>query len=341
MKKLLISFSMLAIIIGILMIGGCSKDANPAAGPAGPRVATFRVSAIVLGPSGAPQGGATLSLVNPPSQVGTFSTITDTAGKGTIEAPAGPQVLKAKMGTVFQATISLTIHDTNIVQIAGTVQLQQNTTLGKTLVIFAGCEQIEEVLADTSIAYTAYDHTTVDSMRIRVDADSVALLTYLKQYAIVFSDCNCGDETDFPKLARLYGRYVQQGGKIYGGHYNYMNLQYIFAPYYRNYPITSGTGDSLKILNTDLSTAMGHTVIGWPSSLYGYDLFTDLPGSGTTTVYAVISGSTGSASSPQGIPIIVENRLGTGKYLWTTYHNQDILSDPRLVKIVRFFLYNM
>jgi hypothetical protein len=341
MKKLLLSFPILVIIIGMLMIAGCSKDSNPVAGPAGPRVATFRVSAIVLGPSGAPQGGATLSLVNPPSQTGTFSTITDTAGKGTLEAPAGPQVLKAKMGTVFQATISITVKDTNIVQIAGSVQLQQNTSLGKTLVIFAGCEQIEEVLADTQIAYTTYDHTTVDSMRIRVDADSVSLLNYLKQYAIVFSDCNCGDETGFPKLARLYGRYVQQGGKIYGGHYNYMNLQYIFAPYYQTYPTTSGTGDSLKILNTDLSTAMGHTLIKWPNSLYGYALFTDLPGSSTTTVYAVISGSTGSASSPQGIPIIVENRLGTGKYLWTTYHNQDILSDPRLVKIVRFFLYNM
>lgn len=339
MKKPLTTFSMLVIIIGMLMIAGCSKSENPVA--AGPRVQTFQVSAIVLGPSGAPQGGATLSLVNPPNQTGTFSTITDTAGKGTLEAPAGPQVLKAKMGTVFQATISITVKDTNIVQIAGSVQLQQNTSLGKTLVIFAGCEQIEEVLADTSIAYTTYDHTTVDSMRIRVDADSVSVLNYLKQYAIVFSDCNCGDEYQYPKLARVYGRYVQQGGKIYGGHYNYMNLQYIFAPYYQTSPITSGTGDSLKILNTDLSTAMGHTLINWPNSLYGYHLFSDLPGSSTTTVYAVISGSTGSASSPQGIPIIVENRLGTGKYLWTTYHNQDILSDPRLVKIVRFFLYNM
>jgi hypothetical protein len=55
----------------------------------------------------------------------------------------------------------------------------------------------------------------------------------------------------------------------------------------------------------------------------------------------VITGSPGSATSPRGVPVIVENKLGTGKYLWTLYHNQDILRDPRLVRIVRYFLYTM
>jgi hypothetical protein len=60
-----------------------------------------------------------------------------------------------------------------------------------------------------------------------------------------------------------------------------------------------------------------------------------------SVVYAVESGTTGSASSPQGVPIIVENHVGTGKYVYTTYHNQDILGNPRLIGIVRYFLYNM
>jgi hypothetical protein len=338
MKKLFLTFFVVILGISVLMISSCKKDEGPAAVAAGPRVATFLVSATVLGPSGAPQGGATLSLVNPPNQSGRFSTLTDSAGKGTVEAPVGPQVLQAKIGTIFLATINVTVKDTNVVQIAGTVQLQQNTSLGKTLVIYAGCENIEQVLADTSIAYTTFDHTTVDSMRIKVDIDSVALLNYLKQYAIVFSDCNCGDETGYPKLARLYGRYVQQGGKIYGGHYNWMNLQYIVPPSYQT--PAYGSGDSLKIINTDLQVALGYNVIQWPGYLSSYELWSDVPLT-NVTIYGVMTSSTGSASSPQGIPIIVENRVGTGKYVWTAYHNQDILSDPRLIRIVRYFLYNM
>jgi hypothetical protein len=341
MKKLLASFAMLTIIIGMLMIAGCDENKSTPCPvcPAGATVPTYQVTTIVLGPSGAPQGGAIISLVNPPNQTGKFIDTTDNTGQGTIDAPAGPQQLIATMG-IFQVTINITVtvNTTNIPQSAGTVTLQQNTSLGKTLVIFAGCETIEQVLADTSIAYTTFDHTTVDSMRIRVALDSVAVLNYLKQYAIVFSDCNCGDETGYPLLARVYGQYVRQGGRIYGGHYNYMNLQYIVPPFYQTY--TSGSGDSLKIINTALSNALGYTVIQF-SSLSYYELWSDLPGSSTTTVYAVMSSSTGSASSPQGIPIIVENRVGTGKYLWTAYHNQDILADPQLVKIVRYFLYTM
>jgi hypothetical protein len=342
MKKLLTSFSMLAFIICFLMIAGCDKTNTPCpVCPAGGTVTTYKVTATVLGPSGAPQGGATLSLVNPPNQTGTFSTLTDSAGKGTIDAPAGPQQLTATIGTVFQVTINITVtvNTTNVPQTVGTVKLQQNTSLGKTLVIFAGCEQIENVLADTSIAYTTFDNNIVDTMRAWVNRDSVAVLNYLKQYAIVFSDCNCGDESGYPLLARVYGQYVRQGGKIYGGHYNYMNLQYIFAPSYNNNSQVYGSGDSLKIINTNLSVALGYSVIQF-SVLSTYQMFSEIP-VGNTTVFAVMAGSAGSASSPQGIPIIVENRLGTGKYVWTKYHNQNILSDPRLVRIVRYFLYTM
>lgn len=327
MKKLLLFVGM----VFALVPSGCKKDETGAVDPS----QTFPVTATVLGPSGNPQGGATLSLQNAPSADPKFSTTTTSDGQGTIQSPAGPQVLLAKIGTVFQATISVNVAASAAGTNAGTVRLQQNTSLGRTLVIFAGCEQLERVLRDTAIAYYLYDSTTVSLMRTQAAADSTALLNYLKQYSLIFSDCNCGDETGFPLLARIYGRYVQQGGKIYGGHYNYMNLQYIFAPDYRT--LTSAANDSLTITNTNLSTAIGYTVIGWPGST-SYQKYTDLP-TGSTIVYAVFTGTPGTASSPQGTPVIVENRLGTGKYLWTIYHNQDILSDTRLVRIVRYFLY--
>ncbi|MGD1046469.1 MAG: hypothetical protein ABR936_14260 [Bacteroidota bacterium] len=331
-------FFLLGILILCFMVAymGCNKDERTITGP-NSSVPTYSVTITVLGPTGVPQGGVTLTLQNPPYVSPIFTTITDSLGRGTIQVPSGNQTIIATIGTVFQVTVNVTVTSTPIV-ISTPIQLVQNTTLGKTLVIYADCENIETVLADTNIGYTKFDHTTVYDMRTQVDQDSVALLNYLKQYVIVFSDCNCGDEYEYPKLARLYGRYVQQGGKIYGGHYNYMNLQYIFAPSYNDNSQVYGSGSQLKIVNTNLSTALGYTVIDWPSSWYTQ--FSEIP-VGNSTVYAVIDGSTGSPSSPLGIPIIVENRLGAGKYVWTTYHNQDILGDPRLIRIVRYFLYNM
>jgi hypothetical protein len=326
---------MVCILLGYM---GCAKD-ETTVGPQNPNTdpnaLTYPVTVTVLGPSGAPQGGVTVTLQNPPKVDSIFSAITNSLGVATLQAPAGSQVFVATIG-VFQATITATVNASSTGNIiSAPIKLVQNTSLGKTLVIFAGCEQIEQVLADTSIGYTKFDTTNIDYMRARVDADSAALLTYLKQYSIVFSDCNCGDEVGYPKLARLYGRYVQQGGNIYGGHYNYYNLEYIFPGYYTT--PASGYGDSLRIINTNLSTALGYSVIYWSTGWYSP--YTNLPAN--SIVYAVESGTTGSTSSPQGIPIIIENHVGTGKYVYTTYHNQDILSTPRLVGIVRYFLYNM
>lgn len=335
-KRLWYGIVALVLLCGVAIMS-CKKSEEAT----GPNVPTYPVTATVLGPSGSPQGGATLSLQNPPFQSSIFSTITDTAGKGTIQSPSGQQTLVARIGTVFQATINVNVAASSGGTNAGVMTLQQNANLGTVLVVYAGCEQLENVLRSDSIRFTTFDTTTVDSMRIRASADSTALLTFLRTYALVFSDCNCGDETGYPLLARIYGRYVQQGGKIYGGHYNYMNLQYIFAPNYQT--STFETNDSISIIDVNLSLALGFSVTPWPATgrqLNSYERWTDLPPS-NITVYSVIVGTTGSTTSPQGVPVIVENRLGTGKYLWTIYHNQDVLADARLVRIVRYFLYSL
>ena len=168
-----------------------------------------------------------------------------------------------------------------------------------------------------------------------VSIDSTALLNYLKTYSIIFSDCDCSSESGYTALSRAYAKYVTQGGKIYGGHYNYYHLQKIFPPYYSTV-VSAGT-DTVKIVDVNLSTAVGYTMIKFPSSFSGYVNYRGIPPT-NVTVYAV----EGSTQPP--VPLIVENRLGTGKYVWTVYHNQDILygaNSAKLVRIVRYFLYNM
>lgn len=136
---------------------------------------------------------------------------------------------------------------------------------------------------------------------------------------------------------------MAQGGNIYGGYYNYLNLQYIFAPYYQTQVYNSAATDTMKVIDPTLSTALGYSVIAYPqNTLTLFDLWGDIPTS-NVTVYGVIMNNPATSGSSQGIPIIVENRVGSGKYVWTSYHNQNILSDPthRLVRIDRYFLYCM
>jgi hypothetical protein len=325
------------LVTGVFaLLSGCKKDDattdTPAFNNSGP---VYPVSVTVLGPAGNPQGGASISLVNAPSDSAIFKGTTDSAGKGTIYSPTGLHTILAKMGSVWQATIDVNVQALPTGNNAGQVKLRQNTTLGKVLVVFAGCEYLEQILRDTAIQYTLYDSTTVSNLVTRSNTDTTALLTYLKQYSIIFSDCDCGSEYAYTNLARTYAKYVTQGGKIYGGHYNYYHLQKIFPPYYT----TSATAgrDTLKIVDVNLSTAVGYTMIKFPSSFSGYSNWSNIPLS-NVTVYAV------EGSGLPAIPVIIENRLGTGKFVWTVYHNQDILystDSARLVRIVRYFLYNM
>lgn len=298
------------------------------------------VTATVYNPQGQPQGGATLALQNPPSEAGTFSATTDSAGTATIQSPAGQRTLVAKMGTVFQATLNVNVTANPAGNmITNPLQLQQNRALGKVLVITADAEQLEDVLR--VIGYTVFDSVYIDTLRDQANTDSTKLLTSLKQYSLIFSDCDGGTEgdDDYAALSRTYGRYVQSGGKMYGGHFNYYHLQRIWPPYYTMEDAQDNpTQDSIKIVNSALAGFVGFTTASWDSStdsrdLSGYEHFTDLPP--TSTVYATISWT-----NPK-IAVIVENHLGTGKYLWTDYHNQDIKDVAHLVKIVQYFLLNM
>jgi len=126
----------LALVVGILATcSGCKKSdsvTNPT------NVALYNVTATVYNPQGQPQGGATLALQNPPSEAGTFSATTDSAGTATIQSPAGQRTLVAKMGTVFQATLNVNVTANPAGNmITNPLQLQQNRALGKVLVITA------------------------------------------------------------------------------------------------------------------------------------------------------------------------------------------------------------
>lgn len=183
-----------------------------------PNPTLYQVTATVLDPAGNPQAGAILKLQGKADNDAVYATITDSAGNGTIKAPSGNQTLVAKIGSIFQVTFTVNVLASSTPTVAPPVKLVQNT-LFKVLVVYGDAEQIEDVLHDPNIGFTTFDTTDVYYMRNRVASDSTATLNFLKQYTLVFSDCNGGDEDGYPVLARTYGRFVSQGGRIFGGHY--------------------------------------------------------------------------------------------------------------------------
>jgi hypothetical protein len=291
----------------------------------------------VQNPGGQAQGGALVALKNPPYADPSFLAYTDTAGKATIMAPAGVQTIVAKMGTIFQNEVTVTV-------VAGTtpltvppVRLVQNTAL-KVLVVQASAEQLEDVLH--IIGFATFDSTTIYELRDSANVDSTRVLNRLKQYSLVFSDCDGGSEggSAYAALSRVYGRYVAQGGKMYGGHYNYYHLQRVWQTYFDGADGQGNTStDSLRIVDASLAGYVGFTSAKWISidsrNLSGYEKFSDLPPS--SKVYGVIK------NTAPAVGVIVENYAGTGKYLWTDYHNQDIKDNANLVKLVKYFLYSM
>jgi hypothetical protein len=317
------------------VVGGVESALGTSQSTVASNTKVYTVNVVIDNPQGQPQGGVTVTLQNPPFVSPIFSAVTDSLGRASVQAPAGSQTFKAQVGTLFTATITVTVIASTTPTQAPKTQLVQNTTLGKVLVVFAGCENIETILR--TIGFSAFDSVTVDSLRSWSLSDSIGELVWLKQFSIVFSDCNCGDEGDYPELAYVYGRYINAGGKIYGGHYNYYNLQYIFPPYFQTPASLSVPGDTLVVLDTTLKSIIGAKVQWVPDyPLTGYDAFTDLPP--TAKVYGTINGT-----NPP-VAAIVECHAGNGsggKYLWTNYHNQDIENDANLVKIVQYFLLTM
>jgi hypothetical protein len=327
-------YLLVALLSTLVLLAGCKKDesTNPASDT------TYPVTAIIKNPLGQVQGGATLTLKNAPSADPKFTAISDSTGKATIQAPAGSQVLIAKIGSAFLTEMAVNVQANAAGTNAGEIRLTQNTSQARILVVQASAEDLEDVLR--VIGFTTFDSTTITALRDSATADSTRLLNYLRQYTLIFTNCHGGSEggTSYALLSRTYGRYVQGGGKMYGGHYNYYHLQRIWPP---SYTVRNSTGnpstDSLSVIDPTLSLYVGFSLARWNSidsrKLSGYEKFSDLPTG--SKVYGVIYRT----SPPVGV--IVENYQGSGKYLWTNYHNQDIKDDPVLVKIVQYFLLSL
>ncbi|HUI30933.1 MAG TPA: hypothetical protein VLX91_12020 [Candidatus Acidoferrales bacterium] len=326
------------LLISVVLFESCSKSSNSVSN--GP---LYPVTATILNPAGNPQAGAIFKLQGKADNDSVFAAVTDTTGKATIKAPAGNQTFVAKLGAIFQVTFTASVSASQTGTNIGNHQVVRNTAL-KVLVVQASAEATEDVLK--VLNFGGYDSIYVSDLINNIATDSVKAQSYLAGYTLVFSDCDGGSEggDDYAQLSREYGRYITNGGKVFGGHYNYYHLQRIFPGYYQNYDdqYPNGSVDSIHIIDPNLNAYVGGAILNWVSAdsrnLSGYEKFTDLPPSAVAKTYAYIQGT-----SPI-IYCIVENSLGAGTYVWTDYHNQDVINaypaaDPRLAKIVQYFLY--
>lgn len=314
-------------------LNSCKKDEA---------VETQAISMKVLDPTGHPIGGATVYVKGKSESDPTFSGKSNADGIAYLKAPYGQVTLVAKMGSVFVNEYSLNV--TKSTTDAGKVELKQNILL-KVLVIKASAEQLEDVL--DSLGYTDFDTISIAPFRNLCDSDPDSALRFLRQYTLVFSDCNGSEENQFSySIGPVFKDYVKFGGKIYGGHYNYMNLRYIFPNTYMNDRSYMHDEDSITVIDPALSNFVGFSSSRWNSNptvndpvarrLNTYQTFDDLPNSLIPPItYLVVS-----HVEPK-LPAVVENHYGAGKYVYTIYHNQDIIKDQKLLVLIKFFLFSM
>lgn len=335
--RILPFIALVALAVASCLFDGCGKNDNILT-PAGP-VALYTVTAKVVDTVGNPQAGAVLELDNPPNQPGTFIATTDSSGRATIQSPSGNRALIARLGITLQGTTNVNVQASSTPTDAGTIHLEPIQAPARVLAVITQAESLQTVLR--AIGYSSFDTTYADSLLALSVRDSSALLTFLSQYSIVFSNCDEGLESssNYAVLSRTYGRYISAGGKMFGGHCNFYHLQRIFPPYYQTYDNQEDEArDSLSVVDGGLASWLGYSIAGWDSStdsrkLSGYEKFLDLPPG--ARVYATISWT-----NPQ-VGVIVENPLGKGKFVWTNFHNEDVLNAPGLRRIVQYFLYTM
>ncbi|HUI92827.1 MAG TPA: carboxypeptidase-like regulatory domain-containing protein [Chitinivibrionales bacterium] len=289
---------------------------------------------MVDDPQGQPFGGVRVWIDGT-----TDTAVTNVTGKAVLDASPGTKNLFARLG-IFGAQEWVTIHPGDTAVTAPALRLAQNSSV-KILVLKAPAESLEVVLK--AIGFTTFDTMSVDTLGARADSDTVAAASFLGQYGLVFLDCIAPEIPADLGGTSLYismSHYIEQGGVVYGGHYGYFALEAIFAPYYQN--INDGDqqpADTLLVLDTAMAANVGYSQIAWQSTdgsgrmLSGYETFSDLPPN--AHVMGAIKGT-----NPL-MAVIIENYLGRGRLLWTNYHNQDIVSFPQLLKIVKYTMYNL
>ncbi len=332
---------MLSLALGV-GLSACKKDPSITENIS----PSTKVTARIMDPTGKPIGGATVYLSGKAEDDATFSAKTNAQGIAVLNSPEGNQLFIAKMGTIFKTQFSINVK-ADVNNEAPLVQLKQDNLL-KVLVILASAENLEDVL--NAIGYTDYDTISIDDFRDMAINNPGSATNYLKKYSLVFSNCNGSEENQYAnEIAPIFEDYVMGGGKIYGGHYNYMNLRYLYPSYYNNDCALEHDADSIAVNAPVVENYVGFSSAAWNSKpdefgivrrLNSYQQFRDLPPNNglelNNITYFKIAGV-----SPS-IPAVVENRpngaLG-GKYVYTIYHNQDIIEDQKLLLIVKFILY--
>ncbi|MBC8042084.1 MAG: hypothetical protein IAF08_01450, partial [Rhizobacter sp.] len=172
MKPTLKIFFAVATLTAAVWMAACSKS-NPTGG--GSDAPTYPVSVTILNPQGQPQGGVTVGVKGSTAakgvsvfatNVGTTAT-TDSLGKATIQAPAGNQILTARIGSIFAIDIPVNVAASATGTTVPPATLVQNTAL-KVLVVKGGAENIEDVLR--KIGFSVFDSIEVDALRDSVNA---------------------------------------------------------------------------------------------------------------------------------------------------------------------------
>jgi hypothetical protein len=305
-----------ALLGALLLAAGCGGDS-----PIDPTT-PGSISGKVTAEDGTTPVPAAAVFIEANGPSGAGATTSDVNGNYTIsQLQAGSYVIIATKGN-FRSETPVTVQPGKTTNT--TVKLAPTGKLG---VVLGSFDTIEDILAELGYKPdTIVDHAILENP------------TALAQYKMIF--LNCGADVS-PDAATALKAWVQAGGTLYASDWE---LDNIVQPMFPSDILEIGDGDSQDITATITNAAL-QTFTGKSSAAIAYNLgawkmLSSISATPSVLLRGTVTGFTQSSSETSfpNQPLAISITHGTGRLVYTTFHNEGGLpADQRVV--LRYFIF--
>ena len=248
---------------------------------------------------------------------------TRTATNGTytlLNVPVGPQVIVATRGA-FQAKVTVTVQANQSVVAPGA----KLASTGKLAFVKGDFDSIELIVQGV-----------LGNPIEEIQATDLALSAVTSKYRMIF--LNCGLDTDplltDPRVVTNLRAFLQSGGTIYASDFAADYVKALFAGF------TFGmTGDVQNttgtVVDASLQAFVGKTSVAIVYDLPGWTDLLTIPANATVLLRGSYSAS-GSQRTDRPLAFVLP--LGSGKLVFTTFHNETGATADQIA-VLRHFIY--
>jgi hypothetical protein len=303
-----------ALLGALILAAGCGGDS-----PIDPTT-PGSISGKVTAEDGTTPVPAAAVFIEANGPSGAGATTSDVNGNYTIsQLQAGSYVVIATKGN-FRSETPVTVQPGKTTN--ATVKLAPTGKLG---VVLGSYDFIEDILAELG-----YKPDTI------VDHANLENATALAQYKMIFLNCGAFVSTE---AATALKAWVQAGGTLYASDWELDVVQAMFPSDILEWGYGDEQDITATVTNTDLQTFTGKSNAAIRYDLASWRMLTSISATPTILLRGTVTGYAGSTSETTfpNQPLAISIAHGTGRVVYTTFHNEaGVTADQRVV--LRYFI---